>query len=135
MFRYVLASLKFVFSAMFLENPWSSKSFHFQCRNCHTRRLKVKCMDVVSEGRQQGGDTVVQPQGCQWVPLASDLSPCLMSLASRLGPASHWLLLHRCLLCTVFSPLPVRFLELPCPLPGLSSRSPSRCPSTVLPSK
>lgn len=115
MFRYVLASLKFVFSAMFLEKPWSSKSFHFQCRNCHTRRLKVKCMDVVSEGRQQGGDTVVQPQGCQWVPLASDLSLCLMSLASRLGPASHWLLLHRCLLCTVFSPLPVRFLELLCP--------------------
>lgn len=72
MFRYVLASLKFVFSAMFLEKPWSSKSFHFQCHNCHTRRLKVKCMDVVSEGRQQGGGTVVQPQGCQWVPLASD---------------------------------------------------------------
>lgn len=58
MFRYVLASLKFVFSDVFLEKPWSPNSLHFQCPNCHTRRLKVKCMDVASEGHQQGGDTV-----------------------------------------------------------------------------
>lgn len=58
MFRYVLASLKFVFSAVFLEKLWSSNSLHFQCPNCHTRRLKVKCTDVVSEGHQQDGNTV-----------------------------------------------------------------------------
>lgn len=44
---------------MFLEKLWSFNSLHFQCHNCHPRRLKVKCMDVVSEGHQQGGDTVV----------------------------------------------------------------------------
>lgn len=147
MFRYVLASLKFVFSAVFLEKLWSSNSPHFQCPNCHTRRLKVEGTDVVSEGHQQGGNTAAaelrpsQPDsvgpaprlpvaalGFKHVPSASCHLP--VDWAPHLTVSSF---IDICsVLCSL---LCLSGFTSSRPLPGLLSQSPSRCPSAVPPSK